>query len=538
MSLDVSNLLAIMLSMTPTHVQVAVLRTRDLITKGKNGTNDVYIIYSLGKEKYQSSLKEKVSSPVLDWNEGCDIIIPTSNGNKAEVVIKAMHKASLGDKCLGRVSLPLADFDVTGKALPIWYPLRPKLGNEKDTKSRGEIEVKISFLIKTQPANNGDIGGKEKIKRKDSFKSSLGSILSLGKKSKKKKKDKENANGSRDSVTNSSNSLRNHTLTTSRLNLNNNMPIINDDPGVISEEEVDYDQQIDLQFKFDDVKSIESGSFAGSYAEKLNNTSPPSTPKTNNKIADKFARVIDFNSNKVDVNYDFRDTSNNNSPSNRLCTSPKSRTSRLPSVIVDEAPNQTDTELQDSNILSPFGSLEWKKETRSSTHSVPKISISASMTNLADPGSRKGSMTKSFMKAMFASSKHLNVDELYGDETDGSGKGDSKNHHSNTLPFNFPNLTKRRGSIRDLGIPKETYKQYQPKSKEELIAIIVNLQGTVDQQRKKISDMEEYIDKLLLRVLDNMPSLLRKIGSIRRGDDVAAESDKAVIYGSNNTSII
>ena len=36
------------------------------------GTNDAFVTISLGKEKYQTTVKEKCSDPV-EWNEQCEL---------------------------------------------------------------------------------------------------------------------------------------------------------------------------------------------------------------------------------------------------------------------------------------------------------------------------------------------------------------------------------------------------------------------------------------------------------------------------------
>ena len=78
---------------SPTHVQVLISRAKGLIQKGKNGeiivifnqdkaehetcssvpgTNDAFVTIALGKEKFQTSVKEKTSDPT-SWNEQCDL---------------------------------------------------------------------------------------------------------------------------------------------------------------------------------------------------------------------------------------------------------------------------------------------------------------------------------------------------------------------------------------------------------------------------------------------------------------------------------
>ena len=95
----------------PTHIQVVVKSARNLKVKGKDGTNDAFVIISLGKEKFRTSVKEKVAKSA-EWLEECELEIPRQ-GNTAEVVLKVMHQGNkLGSHhFLGMVTIPLRDFD-------------------------------------------------------------------------------------------------------------------------------------------------------------------------------------------------------------------------------------------------------------------------------------------------------------------------------------------------------------------------------------------------------------------------------------------
>ena len=50
----------------------AVKKAKGLNVKGKNGTNDALVTIALGKEKYQTSVKEKAVNPV-EWCEQCEL---------------------------------------------------------------------------------------------------------------------------------------------------------------------------------------------------------------------------------------------------------------------------------------------------------------------------------------------------------------------------------------------------------------------------------------------------------------------------------
>ena len=132
-----------------------VCRVKGLLTKGKNGTpividfkaciwrifgwlfifsgtNDAFVTISLGKEKFQTSVKQKALSE-LEWQEECELWVITlinnvrivlqwhfycfraipTQGNTAEIVLTALHQNFIGvDEFLGMVSLPLSNFDV------------------------------------------------------------------------------------------------------------------------------------------------------------------------------------------------------------------------------------------------------------------------------------------------------------------------------------------------------------------------------------------------------------------------------------------
>ena len=54
------------------HPSFSVKKAKGLNVKGKNGTNDALVTIALGKEKYQTSVKEKAVNPV-EWCEQCEL---------------------------------------------------------------------------------------------------------------------------------------------------------------------------------------------------------------------------------------------------------------------------------------------------------------------------------------------------------------------------------------------------------------------------------------------------------------------------------
>lgn len=58
--------------LTFTLFSISVLTARGLLTKGKNGTNNCFVTIALGKEKFQTSIKDKAVRDV-DWREECEL---------------------------------------------------------------------------------------------------------------------------------------------------------------------------------------------------------------------------------------------------------------------------------------------------------------------------------------------------------------------------------------------------------------------------------------------------------------------------------
>ncbi|XP_061392651.1 rab11 family-interacting protein 1 [Musca vetustissima] len=152
-----------------THIKVTIQSARGLLCKGKNNTNNCYVTIAMGKEKYQTSVKEKAESNV-QWNEECELKIP-DQGNRAELVLTCLHRNNLGiDEFLGQVTLPLNEMDPYDRPRPKWFKLESKPGKEKKNKERGELMAMISFTVKS--------GSLTDLSKKEKHKSSIGQLAS------------------------------------------------------------------------------------------------------------------------------------------------------------------------------------------------------------------------------------------------------------------------------------------------------------------------------------------------------------------------
>ncbi|XP_061601387.1 rab11 family-interacting protein 2 [Cololabis saira] len=148
----------------PTHVQATVLQATGLQPKGKNGTNDAYTIIQLGKEKYSTSVAEKTVTPV--WKEEASFELPglllEGNPEVYELCLIVMHRSLVGmDKFLGQSSINLNEiFENKERKKTDWYSLESKPGKKR--KERGRIQVSIQFMRNNMTASMFDLSMKEK----------------------------------------------------------------------------------------------------------------------------------------------------------------------------------------------------------------------------------------------------------------------------------------------------------------------------------------------------------------------------------------
>ncbi|XP_034040719.1 rab11 family-interacting protein 2 [Thalassophryne amazonica] len=148
----------------PTHVQATVLQATGLQPKGKNGTNDAFTVIQLGKEKYSTSVAEKTLNPV--WREEASFELPgllmEGNPEVYELILTVMHRSLVGmDKFLGQSSISLNEiFDNKERKKTDWYALQSKPGNKR--KERGRIQVSIQFMRNNMTASMFDLSMKEK----------------------------------------------------------------------------------------------------------------------------------------------------------------------------------------------------------------------------------------------------------------------------------------------------------------------------------------------------------------------------------------
>ena len=58
-------------------------KAKGLNLKGKGGSNDALVTIHLGKERFQTSVREKATDPV-EWNEQCELSVQQIAANNTK----------------------------------------------------------------------------------------------------------------------------------------------------------------------------------------------------------------------------------------------------------------------------------------------------------------------------------------------------------------------------------------------------------------------------------------------------------------------
>lgn len=570
---------------SPTHIQVTVQRAKGLLIKGKHGTNNCFVIIALGKEKYQTSVKEKAPEAV-EWHEECELQIP-SQGNRAELVLTALHHNTLGiDEFLGQVVLPLNEMDVYERPRSRWFKLQSKPGKEKK-KERGELEVRIAFTVKAGSltdlskkeknkssisnlaSNVGgsllSIGAIEKRKSLKKFAKSLGSKVHISGIGKKKNKESDMATDD-GSFTGSYSSIG----TPSGLQSRQSRQTFGDaDPGVISEDED--------EFVFDNLSHKSSGSSlntraqsgAGHILAKSTTQSSSSTPDEMRKHKaislppSKPPRLLSENETetahpaKVDeweqklygkhLEIGSTDSLKRRSwessrvmlsvqqeedeeqqqkkvPQQPTLPAPVSVTAPTSPVFTDKthkdeseghdkpkplprAGSQDISKVSDKLVVNngPINSNSMSNSRKSINQPSPKMEKqdSNSFTKklkhfIKDHRAESMENLSGSRKQLNGTKHHVNERIIIGGENGSNGTGD--------LTVSF--LTARQSKL-VTEVSPEILAKYEGKTREDMMKIAHNLENEVTYQKQKVKELEDYLDSLLLKVMECHPRILQ-----------------------------
>nr|XP_018903611.1 PREDICTED: rab11 family-interacting protein 1 isoform X2 [Bemisia tabaci] len=483
---------------SPTHVQVTVQRARNLLTKGKHGTNNCFVVIALDKEKYQTSVKEKATDTV-EWREKCELQIP-DHGNTAEIILTVLHHNIFGiDEFLGCVTIPLAELDVYEWPKNRWLKLRDKPGKDKD-KDRGELEVKVGFTVK----------GENELIKKEKHRSSLGqishtastlggSLISLSSVDKKSFKKLAKSIGNKvrreKKLREEGNFKGSGSISGLAIDTRPSVQRKGDaDPGVISDDD---------EFAFEDLSQRGS---TGSLSFTQTNT--PVSGSMENLAGGEFLR---------------KSIANSSVGSNPSTTSAPAKPPRAtpPEPKVDEWEQKLyakkDKDISVSNLRrhhASFGPADVKDslspETPSSTPGTPAtrknmklVGASEKSTSMTPPPTEKQNhSTKSKDDWGWGKAKQLISRATQADLK-------ALQNLSPKMPFeriiiggeNEKNVSSR--------LSPEIAQKFQGKTRDDLILLAHDLQNQLNTVSKQKKDLEEYLDNLLLRVMETSPRILQ-----------------------------
>ncbi|XP_076176888.1 rab11 interacting protein [Ptiloglossa arizonensis] len=514
---------------SPTHVQVTVQRARNLLTKGKHKTNDCFVTIALGKEKYQTSVKEKAPRDV-EWHEECELIIP-EQGNTAEIVLTALHRNFLGvDEFLGTISIPLSSFDVYERPRNRWYTLGTKPGKE-NTKERGELEVKIGFIVKA--------GSLTDLSHKERHKSSLGqlstaahsiggSLLSIGSFEKRKGlkklaksignrvKGKSKYNLEK---TDNLDEREEHKFRTTRQQPGEA------DPGVISEDEDEFTFD-DLSHKSsasslnapvhggksNSVGSVASSISSGNHSNDAHHPPPapanaaPSKPPrfSMSSSTTSLSKLGNTKEDEWGLKLYGKQTHNNvkrweSKPSPKIVIDEPKDNYREPSPASSPLSTLRFQEAPEPPTPAPREILQAKnKDEKPTSNKEKNVKEEKSREKKDDKYSCWSPKDEKQMRKEKKKEKENKLKELNDD-----------NHLSTERIIIGGEDAIKSTAILKSHLPHEVLTQFEGKSREDLIELTLQLQAEVSEKKKRLTDLEDYIDALLLRVIECSPRLLQ-----------------------------
>ncbi|XP_059615946.1 rab11 family-interacting protein 1 [Phlebotomus argentipes] len=532
---------------SPTHIQVTVLKARGLLIKGKNGTNNCFVTIALGKEKYQTSVKDKAEQNV-DWHEECELAIP-EKGNRAELILTSLHRNNFGmDEFLGQVALPLSEMDAYERPRSRWFKLTSKPGKE-NKKERGELEVRISFTVKAgsltdlskkekhksslgQLASNAggsllSLGTLEKRKKLKNFAKSLGSKVHLSGKSKKEKKvvDSDSMSGSFSSI---------GTPGSGQFQRRSGQTMGDADPGVISEDED--------EFTFENLSHKSSGSslnikgYAGANTsvqrtDSTKTSSPAVSVKSQQRPETPPGEVfitVPLDANQKSMTLPAK-------PPRGLETPPKKDeweeklygkykesgstdslkrrswdpTNRVPLTVTSEEEEEPKVAKVEEVATAPSSPAFMEKSLKvKGEHKPLPLPRSNTMEAINEKSSEGGGGKVKSEKENRFTKKLKYFRREFGHR--GQDDKDKVQQFSERIIIGHENeILRNRDSIHSGEVSKEVLQKYDGKSKEEMMNLAHYLESEVKHQKQRVKELEDYLDNLLLRVMETQPKILQ-----------------------------
>lgn len=534
---------------SPTHIQVTVLSAKGILTKGKNGTNNCFTTIALGKEKFATSIKDKATQNV-DWREECELTIP-ERGNRAELMLTCLHRNNLGmDEFLGQVTLPLNEMDAYERPRARWYKLQSKPGKDKKDKDRGELEVRIAFTVKAGSLT--DLSKKEK--NKSSTLGLGGSLLSLNTLEKRKslkkfaksigskmhisgkKKDKDT-----DSISSSISSLSmtgNNRFDERRFDGGGTQVRGDADPGVISEDEDEFAfdnlsnkssaSSINLKSKPHGAQQLAPSPLARqSYSSSFANVNlaaddesaritdtpqqKPEAPKRQS-LDEWEAKLYGKNDSLKRRSWEPQRIEQDMIPANEAIVDAKPPPKPSLKPIAPSPPAANTNPFDDPVNTNPFEETS-QDDFINENSTIERQYESAStlprdMPMLPPHKEKKDKLEKRFTNKLkyFRKDKHNDSADDNGHMNKGLAMNQLRQQVSERIIVGHENHIIKNKSAE---VPPALLKKYDGKSREEMILLANHLENEVKMQKNKMKEMEDYLDDLLLRVMETHPKILQ-----------------------------
>ncbi|ENN76870.1 hypothetical protein YQE_06711, partial [Dendroctonus ponderosae] len=462
----------------PTHVQVTgKFISGFVVFQHKN--NNIFFVNSsasrLGKIKYQTSTKEKAAAAV-EWHEECELPIP-EQGNTAEIVLTALHHNFLGvDEFLGRVTIPLNSLDIYERPKNKLYPLQSKPGSLTNLSKKEKHRSSLSHVAQSVGGSLLSLGSAEKRKGIKKFAKSIGSKMHLKGKKKEESDDGASSIGSVGSL-----NIRSQTL---NRNYKSRQTLEDADPGVVSDED---------EFTFDDLSHKSSASSLSITANTQVQNTPPTIIKTppqenvgrepSSPVAPAVTKSPPAKPPRSEPkpHQDEWETKlfGNNKPKALRPGSSESLnrrswdSSKLASQIVEESEMFDTLSKNDDNISI--------KSTPEVTKKEEKDGMFTKLKNNFRKDKEKYDVVDKHEKT--ASNSHERV--IIGGERE-------------VIPEKPPNH-----------VSSELLQKFEGKTREDLILALSETQTDLEKHKKKLKDLEDYLDDLLLRVMETTPRILQ-----------------------------
>ncbi|XP_058063210.1 rab11 family-interacting protein 1 isoform X2 [Anopheles bellator] len=562
---------------SPTHIQVTVQRARGLLIKGKQGTNNCFVVIALGKEKFQTSIQEKASESVT-WNEECELQIP-SQGNQAQLVLTALHHNSVGmDEFLGRVVLPLNVmdiYDLTPRSR--WYKLESK-GKDRERKKekeRGELEVRISFTVKAGSLTDlskkvaskssisnlaSSVGGSlvsiaalEKRKGLKKLAKSLGSkmhIPAIGRKGGKERTDGVSEDGSYSGAgvgRSSGGSIK---------GAGSQQTFGDADPGVISEDEDEFVlDNLSHKSSSGSVHQWRPEAAAGGVQRTVSSSVEPGISKTNSSSSltpdvdvwkQQKPAVVGQDGLKKEKFDEWEQKLYGKHLDIGSTDSLKRRSWESTRVMLTAASGQDEQKVsgaaeqsveeqpvagapsEDQGHSAPnspkFGGTLPKPLPRANSENSRKsrgdeAAVAVALSSPAVLGKLEGvklekeSFTAKF-KHFIKDHAHTRVDTPENLSPIAASVGAAGAHRKQRIVIGDENgavvlgqrISKAVGSSQ---LSPETLAKYDGKSRDDMVRLAHNLENEVHYQKQKVKELEDYLDSLLLKVMECHPKILQ-----------------------------